>query len=71
MVQKMAYQNQLLSTQTSPVESTRSCPHLPLLAAVLVRRRETDTLPPAEPPQVEMCLSPLLWSETFGLLVDG
>jgi hypothetical protein len=24
-----------------------------------------------EPPQTEICLSPLLWSESFGLRLDG
>jgi len=72
MVQKMAFTNQPLATQTTTAEHNCQCYRLPLLAAAITaKRREIATLPPPEPPQVEICLSPLLWSESFGLLVDG
>ncbi len=28
-------------------------------------------LPPAEPPSAEICLSPLLWSDSVGFFLDG
>ncbi len=72
MVQKMAFAKQPLSTQTTPTEHNCQCYRLPpLAAAITAKRREMATLPPAEPQQIEICLSPLLWSESFGLLVDG
>lgn len=72
MAQKMAYSNQPLPTQTDTVECDYPAYRLlPLAAVVIARRREMAVLPPEEPPQVEICLSPLLWSESFGLLVDG
>lgn len=43
----------------------------PVVAEILHRRRLSDTPVPEEPPQVEVCLSPLLWSESLGLLHDG
>jgi hypothetical protein len=72
VVQEMVYTNRPLSTQTSSAEHRHSCNRLPpLAAAAIARRREMASLPPPQPPQVEICLSPLLWSESFGLLVDG
>lgn len=72
MVQKMAFTNQTLPAQTATTEHNCQCYRLPLLAAAITsKRREMATLPPAEPQQIEICLSPLLWSESFGLVVDG
>jgi hypothetical protein len=72
VVQKMAYTHQPLPTQTSMTDDCPKCHRLPpMAAAAIARKRELSSLPPAEPPQVEICLSPLLWSESFGLLADG
>ena len=43
----------------------------PMAAAAIARQRQMTSLPPLEMPPTEICLSPLLWSESFGLLVDG
>ncbi|MBL8161449.1 MAG: hypothetical protein JNJ61_05635 [Anaerolineae bacterium] len=42
----------------------------PVVAEILYRRLSTNSIP-EEPPQVEVCLSPLLWSESFGFQHDG
>lgn len=73
MSQKMVTDNRRTSAQTSPAATcyaSISGTVSPSVAAILNRRR-ADLLPKEEPPQIEMCLSPLLWSESLGFLVDG
>ena len=73
MAQGFNYKNSLKNSSPSAAESYcenyRSIP--PLAAAVMNQRRQIEVLPPVEPPTVEICLSPLLWSESFGMLVEG
>lgn len=73
MSQKMVQDNRRSTVQSRPavnVYASVSGTLSPSVAAIL-RKRRADTLPQEEPPQVEMCLSPLLWSESLGYLMDG
>ena len=73
MMAKMAYNKPVLSTQTVTEEQNPVCCYRlpPMAAAVIAQRRSLSSVPLPEPPQTEICLSPLLWSESFGLMVDG
>lgn len=44
---------------------------VPSAAEEILRRRLAANSLSIEPPQIEICLSPLLWSESVGFLVDG
>lgn len=72
MAQGKTYQNNL-NWSASDAADLFSSPdsNCAVAAAALSPYRSMANLPPVEPLVVEICLSPLLWSESFGMLVDG
>lgn len=69
MVHKKAYTYQPAS---NPANSSESCCDNPALSRGAAGSQGFNVaLPPPEPLPTEICISPLLWSESFGLLVDG
>ncbi len=73
MSQKMVQDNRRTTAQSRPAAdryASVSGTVSPSVAAIL-RKRRAESLPQEEPPQIEMCLSPLLWSESLGYLMDG
>lgn len=72
MAQGNTYQNNLNWSASDAAEpSIRRDYNRPAAAAALPAYGSMANMPPAEPLVVEICLSPLLWSESFGMLVDG